>query len=375
MRDAKCIALLDAALSIFLIGPMVVFYWRGTWQVMDAYLMPESEGSSAWVSLGVGLLVPLTAYLSQHHLDLYLAQKSPWPVFAVLSRVYTAVYAFGTVSHWRGTWKLLDYYTGTGWQSATVSVVVGLVGLGALRSIVNIGAPPFFVKLDLPERFFVSPTQFRQKSFDVRLDSVPQWAGHFDYGYILDCVFSVVVPESLVVFVWRGGWEILDAVFYPGCDRCTAWLSLAVGYGVTLVAFCVQVPVSHMSLASMGVRKHVIEDIFSVWNFFGALNIWRGVWMTLDAYLLPDDPALSNIITHSMALVITILMYCGNTLIVRGVYHDAELPAGKGCLFDTRYLRTVVVKEERDVQLRMNSADSFEKGKNNEEQLDDEGYL
>lgn len=44
--------------------------------------------------------------------------------------------------------------------------------------------------------------------------------------YILDCVFSVTVVGSLVVFVWRGSWALLDIFLYPDDQVKSCWTSL-----------------------------------------------------------------------------------------------------------------------------------------------------
>lgn len=44
--------------------------------------------------------------------------------------------------------------------------------------------------------------------------------------YILDCLFSVLVIGSLVVFVWRGLWVLLDLRLFPEDKALSAWSSL-----------------------------------------------------------------------------------------------------------------------------------------------------
>ena len=44
--------------------------------------------------------------------------------------------------------------------------------------------------------------------------------------YILDCLFSVFVVHTLVVFVWRGAWCIIDIYLYPKDYLLSAWGSL-----------------------------------------------------------------------------------------------------------------------------------------------------
>lgn len=38
---------LDCLFSVFVIGTLVVFVWRGAWVILDIYLYPDDEGSSA----------------------------------------------------------------------------------------------------------------------------------------------------------------------------------------------------------------------------------------------------------------------------------------------------------------------------------------
>jgi len=44
--------------------------------------------------------------------------------------------------------------------------------------------------------------------------------------YLLDCFFSVFVIGSLVVFVWRGAWSLLDVFFLPDDPNTSALCSL-----------------------------------------------------------------------------------------------------------------------------------------------------
>lgn len=44
--------------------------------------------------------------------------------------------------------------------------------------------------------------------------------------YVLDCLFSVLVVGSLVVFAWRGIWVFLDIMIYPDNKTLSALSSL-----------------------------------------------------------------------------------------------------------------------------------------------------
>lgn len=52
-----------------------------------------------------------------------------------------------------------------------------------------------------------------------------------------------------------------------------------------------------------------------------------------------DDPELSCWSTHTIFLILLILLKCSNSVLVRGVYIDAEEPDGKCVVFPCYYLR------------------------------------
>lgn len=44
--------------------------------------------------------------------------------------------------------------------------------------------------------------------------------------YILDCLFSVLIVGTLVVFVWRGAWALIDLLLFPENEHLSAFGSL-----------------------------------------------------------------------------------------------------------------------------------------------------
>lgn len=81
------------------------------------------------------------------------------------------------MNHWRGIWATLDYYTGTQWTTAIMSLLVGITGLVWLRAFRNIMAPPLIIVSDGPEEYFTFPTMFRSA---VMLAVVPFSSFTFD---------------------------------------------------------------------------------------------------------------------------------------------------------------------------------------------------
>lgn len=133
-----------------------------------------------------------------------------------------------------------------------------------------------------------------------------------------------------------------------------------------------------------GFWRIAAADIFLFFSFVGTVNVWRGVWQLLDIYFLPgkftslilnyiflnkksyqitDDKLLGDLITHGVSFVLLALLNCSNSVLVRGVYVDAEEPAGQCVIFPVYYIRLFFQKERTKKQKRL--LDALEKGDHN----------
>lgn len=73
-----------------------------------------------------------------------------------------------------------------------------------------------------------------------------------------------------------------------------------------------------------------------------------------------DDPLLSNSISHIISFVLLAMLNCSNSVLVRGVFIDAEEPAGQCVIFPVHYIRLFVQKERTKKERRL--FDALEKG-------------
>nr|CAD7197939.1 unnamed protein product [Timema douglasi] len=105
--------------------------------------------------------------------------------------------------------------------------------------------------------------------------------------YVLDCVFSVTVIGSLVVFVWRGAWTILDIYLLPSSPDLSAWGSLVLGYGIVFFTFALQTPMKLVCNRLKGIPRLLVADIYLFLSFCGTVNVWRGIWNLLNIYFIP----------------------------------------------------------------------------------------
>uniref|UniRef100_A0A1L8D9T0 Putative conserved plasma membrane protein n=1 Tax=Nyssomyia neivai TaxID=330878 RepID=A0A1L8D9T0_9DIPT len=333
-KDAHGVLLdfLDTILSTLVVGPLVISYWRGTWNLMDLYLFPNDKILSASASLGIGVVGHLICTLFQDAFK-HLHPNHHRITFYVISRLYTAIYGVICINGWRGGWQLIDAYTPTKVSTILLCTIIPAVCLALLKALRNLSAAPFTISIDAPNEYFDVQTMFKTSGHRQPL------------YYVLDCCFSVLIIGSLVVFVWRGVWVFLDLVLYPSDPKISAWYSLAIGYGIVFITFALQ-PVMRWACDRLtGIWRLLLAQIFLFFSFIGTVNAWRGIWQLLDNYFLPDQRALSDWITHGVCFILLALMNCANTVLVRGVFLDAEEPGGKCVIFPVYYIRLYFQKE------------------------------
>ncbi|XP_071637613.1 LOW QUALITY PROTEIN: uncharacterized protein [Temnothorax longispinosus] len=329
------LTILDTIFSALVAAPAVVGYWRGTWELSDFYVYPDEPVFSSFASITVGFTGLFVFSVVQHGLDDVLHPDKHRLSYYLGSRFYTGVFGFCCVNAWRGAWKALDIYTELTPGTVSATTIISLLALGIMRAVRNVSAPPFSLVLDSCPGYFEVQTMFR-------VNNTRDWS-----LYLLDCAFSVGVVGTLVVFVWRGVWFLIDLYLFPENPEYSAVGSLAIGYLIVAVTFCLQPLMRYICARLQGLLRLLVADAFLLLSFLGTVNVWRGIWNALDLWLLPDNLELSCWITHVGCFVLLVLLNCSNTILVRGVYIDAEEEEGQCVVFPCHYLR-LFFKIERE---------------------------
>ncbi|XP_055354821.1 uncharacterized protein LOC129600361 [Paramacrobiotus metropolitanus] len=332
---------LDGFICIFILAPLVVLYWRGSFQLLDYYVypryphpyypvVPDSTGLkiSGAITLVIGICGTIVANVLQTILHQRIHEKRRGVLQLFLKRIYTYTFGWIIVCHWRGVFRVWDGFTGTDVFSGIYCFSSGVILLILLKSFRNVVAPPLVTVSDFDKNYFFIKTRFRRKPWGA--------------AYFLDTIFSIVVPGSLVAFVWRGQWSILDHVFKRDSMVESFVISAALGFGIVVMLFALQDQAGKVS-AAMERRgwtwaKIAFEDLFFYIAALGAVNIWRSIWGLCDELLLKGQWALSNWVCHIVGGFGTMLLLHGNSVLVRDVQIDGEYPNGEGCRFFSKSL-------------------------------------
>ena len=162
-----CLRVIDILWSCFIVTPLVVFYWSGTWKLLDAYVLPVSATDevpllSSYVSLGIGTAIGLSGYLVLPLLSEHINPQ--WSVkHVIVSRIFSYIYVFGILNFWRGVWNITDHFVGTDLRWSLVSYAISKLILIALRSVSSCLSSPFIVTKDHRDDFYKTYTLCRSE--------------------------------------------------------------------------------------------------------------------------------------------------------------------------------------------------------------------
>ena len=165
--------------------------------------------------------------------------------------------------------------------------------------------------------------------------------------YTYDVLFTVIIIHNLVVFYWRGCWEVLDLYLYPQNKLHSLSGSFAIGY--ILIAFlCVLQPTFNAiyrkylsGSAYREVWKWILELVTYLFSNFVNVVVWRGTWIFCDSYLLPDRKDLGCGVALIVALGVLMLMSCSQSIVVKGCDIDGDSSDELVCFCPINYIRFI----------------------------------
>jgi len=140
----------DILISLFLIFPLSVLHWRGTWELQDIYFTPEDPLRSDWISFAIGGNVCVVELLLQPLLIEYLNPKRRCLYF-VVSRLHLYIHGWAVMCYWRGLWDLCDDYLTEHWINAVVMYVVCQLTMVVTKTVRTAVGVPAAVSLDISD--------------------------------------------------------------------------------------------------------------------------------------------------------------------------------------------------------------------------------
>jgi len=347
MKDKHSLGLsvADFFWSGCVVAPLVVTYWRGTWDLLEDWVYPspandtiqvrqlrqteeteegDEDKTKSLISL-YGQLTGITCYLlglfirtgldlSKYHLKELVEGRTRW-VRATVSWVYVALYAIAGVSFWRGIWTLMTKDIGLGPAQLLVIMVMGLVLILSMRAGKSLLSTPLVIAVDRHENIWANGNFFKKTPTD-------KW------WFVLDVLFTNLVMRHLIVFSWWSLWELenqfLTQKDIGEKDTYVAVDSLLMGYCAYIVTYGLDYLHQNTTTTKIYVNKTLY--VFTIlFGLFATVNIWRGLWSMLDHFFLPDiDHDENYLLSHIVSLVLLTLAMVSTTISNDGIILDTE---------------------------------------------------
>ncbi|XP_035681737.1 uncharacterized protein LOC118419464 [Branchiostoma floridae] len=292
------IQVLDAIILLVIIAALILACWAGLWKVIDILLFPKDKELTGWTCLAIGMTLQLILnffqkifYDTTRNVNLIL--------YGFLWRLHAYVGLIAALTLWRGVWTCLEFYTGESALSLAVSAIIAAVILIPLRLFnVVVTVPGRMVKEPAADPFKI-PTRF-------------QIAPSCNCKFVLDVLFNVIVISVLFVVYFRGVFDLMEKVVYPGDKVRNLWACMMIGYGVLVPCVVAQryVAILYRALADRLWLKIALDDTYSFVIAFGVVNVWRGWWELYDVYLLATgDQVLRGALLHLAGVLVSYLLY------------------------------------------------------------------
>lgn len=152
---------LDILFSSFIIAPLVISYWRATWNLSGYVLFPNDTFSSALGSIIIATIGHFLFAFYQDKLSKTFHPDKHRITFLAFSRIYTAVYGFVCVNGWRGGWMLMDQYVPLVVPKLLAITILSAIILAYCKGLRNISSVPFAICTDNSKEYFVVPTMLK----------------------------------------------------------------------------------------------------------------------------------------------------------------------------------------------------------------------
>jgi len=223
---------LDVVFSISIIGPAVVFIWRGVWD--GGVLVAGEYGVSQTVSNTSAFLIGfiVTLLIDLFHSEIRSIGGKPGSIrHHIAHRMYSLCWGVFDICFWKGIWDGINHFGGKTWHFSLATLVLGIVILtisGVLKSSLSI---PIGISVYDPEHH-ISCTTFLNAN---RKQSSSRW---FADGLVSRGL------ELFVVLSWHGMWSLIDII----TDKCfglsfehSTLVSLVLGLVGVLILLFLQV--------------------------------------------------------------------------------------------------------------------------------------
>ncbi|XP_033362330.1 uncharacterized protein LOC117240398 [Bombus vosnesenskii] len=162
-KQKQILSIIDSFLSLILITPMTVGFWRGTWTLMDIYADTFPELFTFLLGILIHTCFAITRnFLHYRVLDISKRKTClNMTVCKIIQILYTYVFGISCNMHWRGAWIIFDHFFYYNIWVTVTATLAPMTILAIFRSIRNVIAIPSVINVDILTFVFRFPTRYK----------------------------------------------------------------------------------------------------------------------------------------------------------------------------------------------------------------------
>lgn len=111
----RCLNTCDVFLSLFVISPLTIVHWRGTWAIMDSNMDYFPPMNCFIFGMVFHLVIAMIREFLYAEYKKTKSQKRTWTRVmcrSILTKLYAYLFSWACQMHWRGGWAVIDHHFG-----------------------------------------------------------------------------------------------------------------------------------------------------------------------------------------------------------------------------------------------------------------------
>ena len=119
-RKKRFLNFLDCCVSLFIVSPLVVGFWKGLWNNIN-YYHEQFSIFPVWECLIICYTLSSSIYYARDHLESFIINGNDNKVKSIylkglrrtfVYRIYHYIFAFSCIMIWRCIWEIIPIYAG-----------------------------------------------------------------------------------------------------------------------------------------------------------------------------------------------------------------------------------------------------------------------
>lgn len=166
------------------------------------------------------------------------------------------------------------------------------------------------------------------------------------FKFAADVFFTVILSGTMVPLAWRGTWTLLDVILFPNDLNQTTLYSFIIYLSIEACMSILHKPFKLLSCYLDDKRaiiiKVIFEDFVSCIVFLSCVCCWRGIWLVLDTYFIPENKKLAAWAAHLIGFFGLTFLMISQSLLLKGCAVDGLMADGEGVNYPTKVLHLMI---------------------------------